>query len=189
MDWQEFRENLFEKSSWAFNLSKVVVVLVIIILLTHFFIATIFVVSGGSMEPNFNNGEYLLINRLVHNFKRGDVIGFYYPGQPSEKYIKRVIGLPGEKIKINKNKVIIYNRKNPDGFVLDESFYLASDNFTQWNKTWQVPDDEYFVMGDNRGNSSDSRIWSTLPAKYIVGRAVLVLWPIKDISIINRIGY
>ena len=90
MNWQTLRENVFQRLSWVFDLSKIIIILILVILITHFFIATIFVVSGQSMEPNFQNGEYLLMNRLNRNFKRGDVVGLYYPGNPKEKYIKRI---------------------------------------------------------------------------------------------------
>ncbi len=189
MDWRKLREDLFQKASWVFTLSRAVVIMVIIILLIHFFVATIFVVSGQSMEPNFHDDEYLLINRLSKGYRRGDVIGFYYPGQPKEKYIKRVVGLPGEKVKIENNKVTIYNKENPKGFVLDEAFYLPSSTKTEAHKTWQVPENEYFVMGDNRENSSDSRTWTTLPIKYIVGRAIMAVWSINSIGIVSRMNY
>jgi len=189
MEFSSFKEKVFQKLSWVFDFSKVVIILVITILLTHFFIATIFVVSGCSMEPNFHDSEYLLISRLSRNFKRGDVVGFYYPGAPREKYIKRIIGLPGEKIKIKNNKIIIYNQKNPSGLLLREGFYLPSETVTEPNKTWLLSEKEYFVMGDNRENSSDSRTWGTLPEKYIVGRAILILWPISEINTISKVVY
>lgn len=189
MNWQSLKENVFQKLSWVFDLSKIIVILVVIVLVTHFFIATIFVVSGQSMEPNFHDKEYLLINRLSGNLKRGDVVGLYYPGNPSEKYIKRIIGLPGEKVKIKNNKITVYNKENPQGFILNEGFYLSPEIQTSENKAWQVPEGEYFVVGDNRENSSDSRVFGTVPAKYIVGRAIAVLWPIGEINTINRITY
>ena len=190
MNWHNLQEKVFQKLSWVFDFSRVVIILVILILITHFFIATIFVVSGESMEMDFHNGEYLLINRLDKNsLKRGDVIGFNYPGMSGEKYIKRVIGLPGEKVKIADNKITIYNNEHPQGFVLSDGAYLSSDVITEGNKIWLVGQNEYFVLGDNRENSSDSRLWGTLPEKYIVGRAILVLWPLKNINAINRVDY
>jgi len=190
MDWLDFKERVFQKLSWVFDFSKFVIGLTIIVLIIHFFIATIFVVSGQSMEPNFHNGEYLLVNRLaVRNLKRGDVVGLYYPGNPKEKYIKRIIGLPGEKIQIKKSKIIIYNQNRPEGFILYEGLYIPKETITEPNKTWQIDKDEYFVIGDNRENSSDSRLWGPLPKKYLVGRAILILWPFRRINTISRVDY
>jgi len=185
----EIKENIFKKLSWVFDFSKIVVVLVVVILIIHFFIATIFVVSGESMEPNLHNGEFLLVNRLNKQFSRGDIIGFYYPGFPSNKFVKRVIGLPGEKVRIKNNKIIIYNRQNPKGIILEESFYLPSGIVIEPEKMWQVGNEEYFVIGDNRTNSIDSRFFGPLPRKYIVGRAIIILWPIRMINIIKRVQY
>jgi signal peptidase I len=190
MNWSDLQEKAFEKLSWVFDFSKVVVILVILILFLHFFIATIFVVSGQSMEPNFHDGQYLLINQLSRsNLQRGDVVGLKYPGQPSEKYIKRIIGLPGEKIKIKNNQIIIYDKNHPIGFVLPEKTYISSETMTEGDKTWQLGQDEYFVIGDNRENSSDSRTWGALSSRYIVGRAIFILWPITQINKILRQDY
>jgi signal peptidase I len=109
--------------------------------------------------------------------KRGEVVVFRYPKNPSVFYIKRIVGLPGEKIEIKDNKVKIYNSKNPSGFVLDESAYLPASVETLGEQTINLTDQEYFVMGDNRKYSSDSRSWGPVPSDDIIGRVLLRAWP------------
>lgn len=143
------------------------------------FIAQPFIVSGASMEETFQNGEYLIVDQISYHFEepeRGDVIIFRYPRDPSKFFIKRVIGLPGEKLAIEGNTVTIFNGAHPDGAVLNEP-YVASmqpNTFLEEN----LGEGEYFVMGDNRDQSSDSRMWGVLQEQNIVGRALLRLFPI-----------
>lgn len=143
------------------------------------FIAQPFIVSGASMMDTFHNGEYLIVDQVSYRFNepsRGDVIIFRYPRDPSKFFIKRVIGLPGEKIAIEGNTVTITNGSHPEGAVLDEP-YIASmqpNTFLEEN----LGEGEYFVMGDNRDQSSDSRMWGVLQEQNIIGRALLRLFPI-----------
>lgn len=142
------------------------------------FIAQPFIVSGASMEETFSSGEYLIVDQASYHFRtpvRGEVIVFRYPLNPTKFFIKRVIALPEETIKIANNTVTIYNQDQPDGFVLAEPYVKAMTKKMTLNKT--LSSEEYFVMGDNRDHSSDSRIWGTLPADKIVGRAFLRLFP------------
>jgi len=165
---------------------KIVVFSLIIILPIRYYVMQPFFVQGASMEPNFYNGDYLIVDELTYHFrepKRGDVVVFKYPKDPSQYYIKRIIGLPNETIEIKNNRVIIYNQDFPFGLVLDESNYLKDGQITQGNVKISLKEDEYFVLGDNRKASYDSRQWGVLPRRYIVGRALLRAWPLERITV------
>jgi len=161
------------------------------------FVVQIHEVNGNSMLPNFHNHEYVLTDKLTYKFRepqRGEVIIFKAPPQPREEYIKRLIGLPGEKIKIQNNKVIIYNEKHPEGFVLNEC-YLGDGVVTKGktaippNVIVPIPEGYYLVFGDNREDSSDSRHWGPVKKEMIVGRAVVRIWPPTAFSIIKHAEY
>jgi signal peptidase I len=143
------------------------------------------VVKYSSMEPNVHEGEWLVINKVVYKLhppQRGDIIIFPNPNNPSEEYIKRVIGLPGEVVEMKGGKVTIHQ---PDGnvFVLDESEYIADPaNNSYLSAT--IPADNYFVLGDNRNNSIDSRGGWTVPRDEIVGKAWLSIWPLSDFGLV-----
>jgi signal peptidase I len=145
------------------------------------------------MEPNFYDHEYLIIDEITYRFnepKRGDIVVFRYPRNPQEYFIKRVVGLPGEEIQIKDNEVIIYNEKNPEGFVLDEG-YLSADV-----KTYSLTEDkvglgenEFFVMGDNRDSSKDSRSFGPVNKSFITGRVLLRGWPFNRIKLFEAPAY
>lgn len=142
------------------------------------FIAQPFIVSGASMEETFQSGEYLIVDQVTYNFhkpERGDVIVFRYPKEPSKFFIKRVIGLPGDTINIAGNVVTISNDANPNGTVLNEPYIKSMDIPTNLVET--LGEREYFVMGDNRDESSDSRAWGVLQEDRIIGRAFIRLFP------------
>jgi len=148
-------------------------------------------IKGSSMDPNFKDAEYLLTDKVTYRFnepKRGDVIVFKAPGLEGEEYIKRIIGLPGEKISISQNKIYI------NGKILNED-YIGPDKFTSPNafleegKTIKIPEDNYFVMGDNRPHSSDSRSWGFVPKNDISGRAWFVYWPISILGTVEKVNY
>ena len=172
-----------EESVW--DLIRFALVVFVIAMGVRFFVAQPFVVSGSSMVPTFNDRNYLIIDELTYRFhgpERGDVVVFHPPGQPKGiYYIKRVIGLPGETVSINNGVVMITNKEHPNGFRLEEP-YISSATTGQMVIT--VKDDDYFVMGDNRPYSSDSRIWGLLPKENIVGRALIRLFPVKTIGIL-----
>ncbi len=133
-----------------------------------------FQVRGSSMEPTLHDGQYLIIGKLtywVHPPERGDVIVFHPPNNPADDYIKRVVGLPGEQIEIRDGAVWV------DGVLLEES-YVASPGF--YSGAWSLGDGEYFVLGDNRNNSSDSHSWGVFPQENIVGKAWLCYWPPEE---------
>jgi signal peptidase I len=158
-----------------FTLAFLIVVVVIPI---RVFIISPFVVDGESMHPTFENLDYLIVDEAVYDFKspaRGDVTVFRYPLNPSVFYIKRIIGLPGETVAINRGAVTITTAAG-ESLTLDEPYIVNED--ATYTKSVTLGPDEYFVMGDNRPNSSDSRVWGVLPRKNIVGRVDLRLLPI-----------
>ena len=179
---------------------QIVVLSLIIILPVRAYVAQPYIVSGASMDNTLQNGNYLIINEISYRFeepKRGDVIVFKTPPAGLELqrlpltktvyYIKRIIGLPGETVEINGDKIKIYNKENPDGKVLSEPYvYINSSvpsQFSQIQSKTTLKSGEYFVMGDNRHNSSDSRLWGVLPEKNIVGKTFVRLFPFNEISI------
>jgi signal peptidase I len=148
------------------------------------FIAQPFIVHGASMEPTFETGEYLIVDQLTYHFEspqRGDVIIMRYPKDPSTFFIKRIIGLPGETVELAGKNVIIHPADGSAPFPLDESFLDPARVGDQY-ATFTLTDSQYFVMGDNRVESSDSRSWGPLPAGDVVGRAMLRLFPLNRIS-------
>ena len=164
--------------SFVFEVIKIVILAAVIVIPIRYFIFQPFFVQGISMRPNFGNGDYLIVDEISYRFKkpeRGEVIVFKYPKNPSQRYIKRIIGLPGEKVEVKDNEIIISN--DLEAKTLDESDYLSSDVRTTGNIKISLSENEYFVLGDNRPFSSDSRRWGVLPEKYIVGRVYLRAWP------------
>jgi len=161
------------------DIVKIVVVALVLALTVRYFLVQPFFVEGASMEPNFESGEYLLIDEVSYRFKpigRGDIIVFHYPLDTSKYYIKRIIGFPGETVEVKDGKIIIYNDANPNGAVLNED-YLPKNLVTNGQTKKKMGADEYFVLGDNRQVSSDSRVWGPLPKSDIVGRVWIRVWP------------
>jgi len=136
------------------------------------------------MVPTFENGNYLIVDKIsyrLENPERDDVIVFRYPNDPTKFFIKRIIGLPNETVDISGSTVIIINNENPKGFILNEPYVKnISENTTHF----ELKNDEYFVMGDNRSGSSDSRLWGAVKRNLLIGRAFLQLLPINKISIL-----
>jgi signal peptidase I len=177
---------------FVWEIFKIVVISLAIIIPVRYFLIQPFFVNGASMEPQFHDGEYLIVDELSYRFsepQRGDVVIFKYPKDPSQYYIKRIIGLPGEKIKIEQDEITIFNEEHPDGFKLEESNYLLLDGRKSFLLETKLEEGEYFVMGDNRLASSDSRVWGPLPENFIIGRAWLRAWPLDKIDILERPGY
>ncbi len=158
--------------------------LVIFVLLPiRFFVVQPFVVVGTSMYPTFSNGDYLIIDEISYRFEkpqRGDVIVLRPPVDLSEHYIKRIVGLPGETITVVGNKVTIVNKEHPQGFVLSEP-YVSSERDGTTSMT--LGPNQYFVMGDNREVSSDSRVWGEEDGSEITGKVMLRLFPLNEISL------
>jgi len=160
------------------------IIAILIVIPIRMFIAQPFIVSGASMDNTFHNGEYLIVDQVSYYFNqpsRGDVIIFRYPRDPSKFFIKRVIGIPGDTVSIEQNQVKITNSDFPEGFVLDEP-YIKSMTPVAKTVIEHLGDREYFVMGDNRDQSSDSRSWGVLQEERIVGRAFLRLFPPGEIG-------
>lgn len=139
-------------------------------------------VEGNSMMPRLSNHERIFINKFVYRFepiRRGDIVVFWYPLDPSKSYIKRVVGLPGELVAIQDGHVLV------NGRVLDEP-YIPPEYFDhQSYPSVRVEPDHYYVLGDHRESSNDSRVWGTVERKYIYGRAVLVYWPVNQFGLLE----
>lgn len=199
---QNDRERFYGVGRFLWEIIKVFILAVVIITPIRVFLLQPFFVKGASMEPNFDDGQYLIINELgykttnvglnnfhfftVNSFKefqRGDIAIFRYPLDPSQFFIKRVIALPGERIKIENGRVTIFNNSHPEGFVLDESAYLNPSVTTNGNIDTQLTDSQYFTMGDNRSYSHDSRAWGPLPENDVVGKVMFRAWPFNKAQI------
>lgn len=168
------------------ELLKVVVLSLAIIVPVRVFLVQPFIVKGSSMEPNFHNSEYLVINKLVYRLgdpARGDVIVFRLP-QYRDYFIKRVIGLPGERVALISGAITIYNDAYPEGFRVSETEYLDPSVLTSGKVDVTLGDDEYFVLGDNRGNSSDSRYFGKVNRDALSGRAWVRLFPFTKIDVL-----
>lgn len=155
-------------------------------LFIRFFIAAPYVVSGASMEPAYDNWHYLIIDRLsyrLENPQRGDVIVFDLPQDTSRSLIKRVIGLPGETVVLKGSEVSVINATHPEGFTLNEPYLDPANLGGTNNMQVTLGPDEYFVLGDNRRVSADSRLWGTLPRNDVVGRVFLRLFPFDKLGV------
>jgi len=169
------------------ELVKVAILAGVTIALVRYFLFKPFYVKGASMEPNFYDKEYLIIDELTYRLRapeRGEVIVFKYPEDQSEYFLKRIIGLPGERIKVSDNQITIYNQTNPEGVVLDEP-YLPKDLPTAGDEITTVGSNQYFVLGDNRPNSFDSRRFGLVDKSLIVGRTILRGWPLDRVEIFH----
>jgi signal peptidase I len=172
----------FWQSAW--ELARFAIIALIIVVPIRMFVVEPFVVSGASMFPTFDNGDYLIVDKISYelgNPQRNDVVIFKYPNDQTKFFIKRIIGLPNETVNIKNGVVTIVNSTNPDGFVLDEP-YIKNVSSTSTNL--ELKDDEYFVMGDNRNASSDSRYWGAVKKDLLTGKALVRLMPITSIDLL-----
>ncbi|MEK7665893.1 MAG: signal peptidase I [Patescibacteria group bacterium] len=163
---------------------QIIVLALAIIIPVRYFLIQPFYVQGASMEPNFYDREYLIIDEISYRFSdpaRGDIVVFRYPRDPSQFFIKRVIGLPGEEVEIDDRLVRIYNEAYPDGIKLEEP-YLDSA-ITNGNVRVRLGSDEYFLMGDNRDASMDSRSFGPVERSMIVGKAWLRGLPLNRVTL------
>lgn len=183
------RSLLREVGSFLFDVAKVAAISLAIIIPARTWLVQPFFVQGASMEPNFYEREYLVVDEISYRFgqpQRGDIVVFHPPQRPDEFYIKRIIGLPGETVTIRGGRVVIANAQHPEGVALDERAYLSEGTATRAT-TAQVAEGQpielgsaqYFVLGDNRTNSQDSRAFGPLERSHIVGRAWLRGWPLE----------
>jgi len=172
------------KKETIWELARFAIIAIIIVIPVRIFIAQPFIVSGSSMVPTFQNGDYLIVDEISYRLKnpeRFDVIVFRYPHDQTKFFIKRIIGLPNEEIVINNGIVTIINIEHPDGFILDQPYVK---NESKSNEHLKLKENEYFVMGDNRSASSDSRYWGALTKNLIMGKAFIRLFPIKEIDLL-----
>jgi signal peptidase I len=175
--------------SFVWEIFKVLILALVIIIPLRVFVAEPFIVSGNSMVPNFLNNQYLIVDKVEYRFgkpERYDVIVFKYPKDTSQYFIKRIIGLPGETVKVEQGHILVINKDNPDGFVVKEP-YLPNQAVTFGPDTpVTLGSREYFVLGDNRLASSDSRVWGVLPYSDIIGKAWLRAFPLNKFGIIEH---
>ncbi|MCD5381240.1 MAG: signal peptidase I [Candidatus Pacebacteria bacterium] len=154
------------------------IIAILIVIPIRMFVAQPFIVSGASMDNTFASGQYLIVDQVSYYFddpSRGDVIVFRYPRDPSKFFIKRIIGVPGDTIEIENSTVTITNESNLVGLTLDEPYIKSMAPAPTFSET--LGEREYFVMGDNRDQSSDSRSWGVLQEERIIGRAFIRLFP------------
>lgn len=137
-------------------------------------------VDGSSMLPTLTNGERVIVNKLAYRLgepERGDIIVFYFPVDPSQEFIKRVIGLPGDQVSIHKGVILINGQRLEEPYLTDNIWYEGD---------WTVSGDQLFVLGDNRNNSLDSHNWGTVPLDYVIGKALFVYWPFDALGVVEH---
>lgn len=180
----------------AADFIRTVIIVFALATVLRIFVVQPFVVEGSSMVPRFETSDYLIVDKISYRIskpERGDIIVFRYPNQPTINYVKRIIGMPGERVRIENNTVTIFNSEHPQGVTLNESPYLLSSVITAipgtGSKEVVVTEGNYFVMGDNRPASSDSREWGLLPNANIVGRVVFQAFPLSRASFISHARY
>jgi signal peptidase I len=177
------QESVLSKiGSFFLEAIKVAVFAGITIGIVRYFLFKPFYVKGASMEPNYYDKEYLIVDEITYRFRepeRGEVIVFKSPTSEKEYFLKRIIGLPSERVKVEDNKIIIYNEEHPQGIIIDEK-YLTEN--TPGNIGISLGSDEYFVLGDNRDSSMDSRRFGSIKKSDIVGKTWLRGWPLTRIS-------
>ena len=187
---RESRRGLWSES---LKLLRDIVLIIAIFILLGVFVAQPVVVEGTSMLPQLHDGERLLVNKLIYykfnsvewgHLERGDIVVFWYPREPDKSYVKRIIGMPGETVEVRNGVVLI------DGRELNETYLVAEHNQSQPSFPAKKVDEHfYFVMGDNRDNSSDSRYWGTVPEKYIYGKAFFRYWNPSNIGFLTHGEY
>lgn len=179
-------------TSFVVEVAKVVIISLAIIIPVRYFLIQPFYVKGASMEPNFYDNQYLVVDELSYRFHtphRGDVIVLRKPQLESDFLIKRVIGLPGERIQIANGVVTIFNSQFPGGIVLDESSYLDTSVKTNGSVDVKLGTDEYYVLGDNREASLDSRYFGPVTRREIIGRTWIRAWPLNTVTMFKTPSY
>lgn len=169
---------LFYTSSCLFELAKGIFLTTILVILVHLFVATIFIVDGISMEPNFHTNQLIIVNRWTYLFgtpQRGDVVVLRFPGDPEhKKYIKRLVGLPGDTIEIRSSRLFINGEQLTERYLPNE---MLTPVMIPGKTRWVLGHEDYFLVGDNRPNSNDSRTWDEADKRFLIGKAVFILWP------------
>jgi signal peptidase I len=173
-----------------FEFVKTVIAIVLIAFFVRFFLFQPFVVEGSSMEPNFHNSEYLLVNKLTYRMsqpKRGDVIVFHPPTSPGVNYIKRIIATPGETVEVKDGMIFVNNTQINEPYIPEEKTLVRNSQAANLKAT--LGQNEYFVLGDNRDHSSDSREWGSVPRENIIGKAWVILFPVKNFGLVFHPSY
>lgn len=172
--------------NWKEIFKEIITIIVIVfgvIIPFRVYVAEPYLVDGKSMDPTFETSDYLIVDKISDKAKnpvRNSVVVFKYPENPSKNFIKRIIGLPGETVIVNENSVKIINAENPNGFLLEQPYVVHKASI---EVTKKLGDTEYFVMGDNRADSFDSRYWGPMDKKFILGRPVIQLYPFTKIRL------
>ncbi len=176
---------------FCLEILQIIAIAAIVVVPIRYFVFQPFLVKGASMEPSFHDGDYLIIDELTYRLRdpqRGEVVVFHYPFDPSQRFIKRVIGLPGETVETKNGQVIITRVDGAQETLkepyINELFPLLEDIKVS------LKSNEYFVMGDNRSHSFDSRKWGAVSENYVVGRVVIRAWPLLDAgAFFSKINY
>lgn len=179
-----------------YELLKLVLIVIILAASIRYLLISPYQVDGSSMHPTLTDKDYLLVEKFNYIFQkpnRSDIIVFRYPLNPSINYVKRIIGLPNEKVTIKSGRVFITNSQYPSGYEIQEG-YLASGTKTavagdESEKSWSVNAGEYFVMGDNRSHSDDSRSWGIVPVENILGKVWVEIYPVSHFGIVEHATY
>lgn len=173
---------------FTWELFKVVVISLAIIIPVRYYLIKPFYVKGASMEPTFFDSEYLIINEITYRFEspqRGDSVVFRYPLDTRQHFIKRVVGLPGETVVINNDQVSIINEEHPEGVLIEEP-YLEFETKTLGDFNVTLGDNEYYLLGDNREESLDSRSFGPVDESLIVGKTFIRGWPLDRAGFVTN---
>jgi signal peptidase I len=176
--------------TFIYSIIETVVIALVIAIVLYMFIMTPHAVLGNSMYPTYKNGEYLMANKLVYRFgepRRGDVIIFKY--SDTQDFIKRVIGIPGDSIMVKDGKVYVNGNQLDESAYLEETVYTSSGDYLAEGETIAIGDNEYFVLGDNRPHSSDSRTFGPISVDQIKGKAWIVYLPLSEFRIVTHEDY
>ena len=186
--WGVATKSLAAVGLFFLELVKIALLALVTILLIRYYLFKPFYVKGASMEPNFYEKEYLIIDEITYRLRspeRGEVVVFRYPENPKEYFLKRIIGLPGETVKVSEGRVYIYNQEHPEGVQISET-YLDTSEVTVGEKITVLGKSQYFMLGDNRDNSYDSRRFGPVDKNLIVGRTWFRGWPLNLMQILEN---
>lgn len=170
------------------DIIETIVIALAVFVVVYLFLFQPHQVKGNSMVPNFHDGEYILTDKITYRFRapqRGEVIVFKSPRNQEIDFIKRIIGLPGEKVKLNNGDIFINGKKLTENYFLDPISTRPGSVFKEGQENL-IPLNNYFVLGDNRSHSSDSREWGTVSVENIIGKAFLRYWPLNKIDLIKH---
>ena len=165
-----------------------IIIAVVLALIIRTFVVQAFKIPTGSMRPTLIESDRILVNKFIYKFtqpKRGDVIVFISPEDKKKDFIKRLAGLPNENIQISSGAILVNNNPMEEGSILKKQHYYNRGDFGVEGQSVMVPNDAYYVLGDNSISSRDSRYWGFMPKKYLLGRAFLIYWPPNRIRVIK----